>query len=117
MYDIRTRLLLVLQPTYLRLSGKYLTAAMTAGKCSLRSCSVYPFVLVCISSTQYYNGMGPTHSTQEISCYIEKSYGLGHATWTKENDLSRNVNYQSNMTNYLKIIFPKLKTRQKESVL
>lgn len=82
MYDIRTRLLLVLQLTYLRLSGKYLyfTAAMTAGKCCLRSCSVCPFVLVFISYTQYYNGMGPAHTTQEISCYIEKSYRLGHAT-------------------------------------
>jgi len=77
MYDIKTRLLPVLQPTYLRSSGEclHLTAAVTAGKCSLGSyCSVYPSVLVIIPYTQYYNGMGPTHTTQEISCYIEKSY-------------------------------------------
>lgn len=39
--------------------------------------------------------MGPTHTTQEISCSTEKSYWLDHATWAKENYLSRNVNYKT----------------------
>lgn len=30
-----------------------------------------------------------------MSCYIEKSYWLDCATWTKENDFNRNVNYKT----------------------